>query len=310
MTTTVPTDLKHSECERGDPAKNGGAPPICFVIETLASKEDAPTASIYTSEEVKETFHKFKEGSAEEMIEHVRTFWEIIRKLDLEDYYENTSLILEGQKHRLSEGNAHGRKLRELKESIDSTALDLKKTINRAFKTFTDLLDADVVQKWNDIVKKECRTKGYVGPDGVRVNNRKRGETFEGLRASIRTLLRQNGVPQDGAERLKRYLTCQVKKASRVAVVPFIDRMLKLNSYIEDLPCLKDEEGAPDIMPRAQDPFNDMELCTHILTALPSGFSVAYWARKGKHFPVDVEKLKDDLELIEPEFQQKQKMMD
>ena len=105
MTSTVPTDLKHSECERGDPAKNGGAPPIRFVVETLASKEDDPTASIYTSEEVKETFHKFKEGSAEEMIEHVRTFWEIIRKLDLEDYYENTSLILEGQKHQLSEGN-------------------------------------------------------------------------------------------------------------------------------------------------------------------------------------------------------------
>ena len=153
MTSTVPTDLKHSECERGDPAKNGGAPPIRFVVETLASKEDAPTASIYTSEEVKETFHKFKEGSAEEMIEHVRTFWEIIRKLDLKDYYENTSLILEGQKHQLSEGNVHGRELRELKESIDSTALDLKKTVNRAFKTFTDLLDADVVQKSNDIVK-------------------------------------------------------------------------------------------------------------------------------------------------------------
>ena len=121
----------------------------------------------------------------------------------------------------------------------------MKKSIAKAFKTFSDLLDADLVPKWNEIVKKECRTKGYIALDGVKVKDKKRGENFEGLRACVRTWMKQNGIPKDSADRLRHYLLCQVRKGSRVPVGPFIDRMVVLNGYLKDLPCLKDEEGSP-----------------------------------------------------------------
>ena len=51
-------------------------------------------------------------------------------------------------------------------------------------------------------------------------------------------------------------------------------------------------------------PFTELELCNIILTALPFGFATAFWAAKGsKHFPVYVKTLKEDLELIEPNYQ-------
>ena len=44
-------------------------------------------------------------------------------------------------------------------------------------------------------------------------------------------------------------------------------------------------------------------MCSNILMALPEGLSVAYSARKGDSFAAtEVEKLKNDLELIEPEY--------
>jgi hypothetical protein len=51
-------------------------------------------------------------------------------------------------------------------------------------------------------------------------------------------------------------------------------------------------------------PFTELELCTIILTALPFGFASAFWTQKGtKHFPVCVKTLKEDLELIKPNYQ-------
>ena len=42
MAVTLPNNLKKSECKKGDPTKNRGAPPICFIVEILSSREDAP----------------------------------------------------------------------------------------------------------------------------------------------------------------------------------------------------------------------------------------------------------------------------
>ena len=68
---------------------------------------------------------------------------------------------------------------------IEDSTLNMKKSIAKTFKTFLDLLDTDLVPKWNEIVKKECRTKGYIALDGVKVKNKRRGEHFEGLMACV-----------------------------------------------------------------------------------------------------------------------------
>ena len=69
------------------------------------------------------------------------------------------------------------------------------------------------------------------------------------------------------------------------------------------LPTLKDEEGSPQALPRGNDPFTEIELCNVIQTALPFSFASAFWATKGaKHFPVSVQTLKQDLELVFPNY--------
>ena len=311
MSTTLPTDLKHSECEKGDPGKYGKAPPIRFAIESQSSRDDRPTVNIYTSDDTKETYYKFKDGSPEELVEHVRNYWEIIRKLDLESTYDVEKQAIAAAKRQKNEGNTHGRALKDLNQVIEDSTLNMKKSIAKAFKTFSDLLDADLVPKWNEIVKKECRTKGYIALDGVKVKDKKRGENFEGLRACVRTWMKQNGIPKNSADRLRHYLLCQVRKGSRVPVGPFIDRMVVLNGYLKDLPCLKDEEGSPTQLPRMDEPYGSYAMCSNILMALPEGLSVAYSARKGDSFAAtEVEKLKNDLELIEPEYRQTQKIIE
>ena len=55
----LPDNLKHSECKRGDLAKQGGRiPPIHFIHPKANLDKEAMTAAIYTSRKVKEEFSK------------------------------------------------------------------------------------------------------------------------------------------------------------------------------------------------------------------------------------------------------------
>ena len=54
-------------------------------------------------------------------------------------------------------------------------------------------------------------------------------------------------------------------------------------------------EDSPVKMPRMDVPFSEMEMCTHVIAALPTDLSVAYWAAKGMHFPINLKKLHEDL---------------
>ena len=65
-------DLKHSECKRGNLAKQGGGiPPIRFICPKANLDKEATTATIYMSHEVKEEFTKYSSGNTKLAVMHV-----------------------------------------------------------------------------------------------------------------------------------------------------------------------------------------------------------------------------------------------
>ena len=72
-----------------------------------------------------------------------------------------------------------------------------------------------------------------------------------------------------------------------------------MNEMTSYLPCMKQMEDSPTEMPRMGVPFSEMEMCTHVIAALPTDLSVAYWAAKGMHFPINLRKLQEDLKRVE-----------
>ena len=91
----------------------------------------------------------------------------------------------------------------------------------------------------------------------------------------------------------------------------FITRLVELNLYLDMLPCLKQLEDSPDGLKRADIRFDEMELCTIILNAIPYRLACAYWSKYStNHFPTSVSDLNDDLVLLEPEFNQTQRLLD
>jgi len=92
---------------------------------------------------------------------------------------------------------------------------------------------------------------------------------------------------------------------SKVAIGPFVDRISAsaMNTYNKYLPSLKDEEGSSTELIHGNEPFAQLDLCNSIFMALPFKFASSFWATKGiKHFPVCVNTLKVDLQLIEPAY--------
>ena len=84
-----------------------------------------------------------------------------------------------------------------------------------------------------------------------------------------------------------------------------------MNNYLKYLPCLKDLEDSPIELSRADVPFSDMELCYIILNAIPYWLNCAYWAKqKANHFPMNVEKMTEELVRLEPHVGRSQQLVE
>ena len=83
-----------------------------------------------------------------------------------------------------------------------------------------------------------------------------------------------------------------------------------MNTFNKYLPSLKDREGSPTKLVRGNELFKQLELCNIILTAPLFNFASIFWTVKGtNHFPVYVNTLKVDLQLIEPTYNETAKLV-
>ena len=140
--------------------------------------------------------------------------------------------------------------------------------------TYEKLLHQSLVPKWREITREQCDKGGYIDLNGQKKSN-KRGRNFDALKACYLQVLLQV-VPQDCAERHRRYISTTVRKHESVTLPQLISRLVMMNEMTSYLPCMKQMEDSPTEMPMMDVPFSEMEMCTHVMGALPTDLSVAY----------------------------------
>ena len=103
LRTALPSGLTNKMCERFDPSRIGGAPPIRFVPTTSAfsKKEDGEEpdqVKITISSEVSKYYNVFKEGNAEDVVNLIQTHEGIIADKKLKEQYDIIAALATNKK--------------------------------------------------------------------------------------------------------------------------------------------------------------------------------------------------------------------
>ena len=94
LRTALPSFLANKMCERFDPSRMGGAPPISFVPSTTSAAqkkeegEEPEQVKITISSDVSKYYDIFKEGETEDVVELIRTHESIIADKKLKERHE------------------------------------------------------------------------------------------------------------------------------------------------------------------------------------------------------------------------------
>ena len=173
LRTALPSGLVNKMCERHDPLRMGGAPPIRFVPTSPAlSKEDGEEPSkvkITISTEVSKYYTIFKEGTAEDVVNLIRRHEGIISNKKLKENCDMTLALISAKKEHLtvltnkpSQTSDNQWEVKELQEALKEYKIQVKQSQEEVFDFFEKKLDQKLVAKWRDIVKKECDSVDYI----------------------------------------------------------------------------------------------------------------------------------------------------
>lgn len=305
----IPATAKLEHYERARVERLGGDPPIRVVPQLRVPEETEVrvVVKIKLTDTVTEAISKFAGGTAEDAVRHVRLFWDVEQKLgfrasfkSFRKMWKQKAVEIDALDPSADDYDAKKELKQQQRAECHTSMTTAKKEV---WALWERLLHPSLISDWQRIVSTECETDGYIARDGVERTG-KRGKTLEGLLASIRRWLLRIMKP-DAAERERRYMQVQIVMPSngQVKVGQFVDRLVEMNGFLPYLPTLKDAKGSPQGLARGDVPFTDLEMCQNILMAVPYQLATAYWAQKGAgHYPTDVETLREDLSLLEPEF--------
>ena len=313
----LPDGLRHKDCERFDPAKLGGMPPMRFVPDPPSSQEEGEVKGerikIAVNDSVSKYFTEFVTGNAESIAQLISDHENIVADLKLEEKYNEFKKLKQAKEALLGDTDRMKKKTDEEKEELRDSVKELEasmvQTRQEAYDYFEKLIHPSLRQNWHKIVEEQCDSAEFVNLNGVKKTT-KRGRTFAALPACYKQVMLWS-TTADAAERHRRYLSTTIKVPwPKVKVAQGIARCVVLNDLTKYLPTLKSQEGSPASLPRLDKPYSELEMCTFVLSALPMSLSTAYWASKGVHFPTCLKKLQQDLELVETQQMCHEKIMD
>ena len=312
----LPTTLENKSYERGDVTKQGGLPPIRVVPPKEDDEKKKNSVSFYFNEDmsIKDTYDKFTGSEAEQGIVHVMFFYQFLAKKGITAVIDEQTVIRDDNRShlRVMDENDNGRQ--EIQDELDAAVEEIENKVTEALDLFEQLLGSALVADWNTTCRNTLEVHGYINENDLYISNRALGKIgMRSIDACLKAWLRLK-VPKDCAERHRRYISTQIVcpasgYSKGLKIKTLLIRVKEMNTYLEYMPCLKDTKNAPPSMPRANKPFEEYELCIYMLTLLPTGFKEMYYARKGEHFPCNVEQLIEDLDRMEPEYLANKKMM-
>ena len=174
--TAPPKGLTHHDCERGDPTKLGGEPPIKFVYdvpEPEDSKSRSSTLKIKfdTSEQY---FNKFKGGNGKQAVRHMRAVNEPEKKKKYESLLASNRALKKAKKVWLS---AHKEDEKDdtlkaafmlKKDAFKELVAARKSMFEEVFGYFERLLGEMLTTQWQDICREETAPKDLYNLDGTK----------------------------------------------------------------------------------------------------------------------------------------------
>eukprot|EP00804_Cyclotella_cryptica_P019427 CCRYP_006602-RA/>CCRYP_006602-RA protein AED:0.28 eAED:0.63 QI:0/0/0/1/1/1/2/0/305 len=104
------------------------------------------------------------------------------------------------------------------------------------FQLYANLLTEEARQPWDLIVKEQTESTPFHDIFGVE-RKKSPGKTSESFRR-CNLLHLQSCFAHDAGENLRFYISNCLKKPNKVKIRQFVQRVMQLNNYIEDLPCL------------------------------------------------------------------------
>eukprot|EP00804_Cyclotella_cryptica_P011490 CCRYP_017058-RA/>CCRYP_017058-RA protein AED:0.39 eAED:1.00 QI:0/-1/0/1/-1/1/1/0/314 len=163
------------------------------------------------------------------------------------------------------------------------------------FQLYANLLTEEARQPWDLIVNEQMESSPFHDIFGVE-RKKSPGKTSESFRR-CQLLHLQSCLAHDTGENLKFYISNCLKKPNKVRVRQFVQRMMQLNNYVEDLPCLYYSLSASTMTQQVYS-FTDVELACHILRMCPLKWQDQYHLLE-KCYPEGVKPLLLILEQIE-----------
>eukprot|EP00804_Cyclotella_cryptica_P002230 CCRYP_020440-RA/>CCRYP_020440-RA protein AED:0.37 eAED:0.37 QI:0/-1/0/1/-1/1/1/0/149 len=116
-----------------------------------------------------------------------------------------------------------------LKAKMTDSALEV-------FQLYANLLTEEARQPWDLIVKEQTESTPFHDIFGVE-RKKSPGKTSESFRR-CNLLHLQSCFAHDAGENLRFYISNCLKKPNKVKIRQFVQRVMQLNNYVEDLPCL------------------------------------------------------------------------
>ena len=307
----APSGLKNQECERG---RGGKKAPIRYVPdrdpvqEALDLKPETLKCTLANGSETRVTVWS-GHGTNEQFVLHVNKAYSTAKKMglipacdDAEKAYDSKksdwkAFLRELAEDPLSKTEKENKTAESLSLKADMLALRTKMTDSAlaVFQLYANLLTEEARQPWDLIVKEQTESSPFHDVFGVE-KKKSPGKTSESFRR-CQLLHLQSCFAHDAGKNLKFYISNCLKKPNKVRVRQFVQRVMQLNNYVEDLPCLYYSPSASTQTQQVYS-YTDAELACHILRMCPLKWQDQYHLLE-KCYPEGVKPLLLILERIE-----------
>eukprot|EP00804_Cyclotella_cryptica_P029174 CCRYP_005340-RA/>CCRYP_005340-RA protein AED:0.42 eAED:1.00 QI:0/-1/0/1/-1/1/1/0/448 len=305
----TPIGLKNQKCKRG----RGGAP-IRYVPdrdpvqEALDLKPETLKCTLTNGSETRVTVWS-GHGTNEQFVLHVNKAYRSAKTMGLIPACDDADKAYESKKDDwkdvfckladdlLSKTEKEKKTAESLSPKADMLALRTKMTnsAREVFQLYANLLTAEARQPWDLIVKEQMESSPFHDIFGVK-RKKSPGKMSESFKR-CQLLHLQSCFAHDAGKNLKFYISNCLKKPNKVRVHQFVQRVMQLNNYVEDLPCLYYSPSASTMTQQVYS-FTDAEVACHILRMCPLKWQDQYHLLE-KCYPKGVKPLLLILERIE-----------
>ena len=301
-----PEGLKPQECER---SSGRSKPPISYIPTAMDTTK--VVNKIKVSNKMTLSVTVFDEGSPEQFLNHVQTSLEIISQRGLDTDFKEACKAGEKAEEKLTAATEAKAKYKGTDESspvlqawTKATAAKIRsqEAIESAgqaiFLQYSTQLSETARRPWTTIVGEQINCEPWTDVYGVE-HPTKRSATWDSFRECVQLHL-QTVFRTDAAEQERFYISNGLKKPNRVPIRDFVQRIQRLNGYVELLPCLFYSSKAAKST-KVCGPFDDADLASHILRMVPRNWQDQY-ELSGALVPQNVRELLEVLERIEKAY--------